>query len=108
MDRVQEKEWNQSDASVFGLSHREGWSCVPGLGRASHKVKLVEENQDFNFQHTEIEISQRPPNGDEEMPHSSWRSKSGVWGDVWARNRKEGVVSISSHGFSGRFPMEHI
>lgn len=79
MDRELEKGRSRGEASLFGLSHRKGGAAIPGLGRASHKVNLVEENQDFNFQHTEIEISQRPPNGDEEMPHSSWRSKSGVW-----------------------------
>lgn len=79
MDRELEKGRSRGEASLFGLSHRKGGAAIPGLGRAPRRVNLVEENQDFNFQHTEIEISQRPPNGDEEMPHSSWRSKSGVW-----------------------------
>ena len=79
VDRVLEKGRSREEASFFGLSHRKGGAAIPGLGKASRKVNLVEENQDFNFQHTETEISQRPPNGDEEMPHRSWRFKSGVW-----------------------------
>lgn len=97
----------REDASVFGLESAEGWSCHPWVGEGITQSKVGGGESDFNFQHTEIEISQRPPNGDEEMPHSSWRSKSGVWGDVWARIERE-ELSVFRHVGSVRFPMEHI
>lgn len=96
MDRVQDKERSQGGC----LSHRKSGAAIPGLGRASHKVKLMEENQDFNFQHTEIEISQRPPNGDEEVPHSSWRSKSGVWETSSLEIEREELSVFQATGFS--------
>lgn len=49
----------------FGLSNTKGGVAITELERASREEDLVEENQEFNFEHVEIKISNRPPNRDE-------------------------------------------
>lgn len=80
------------------LSHREGGVAITRLGNTSHKVNLMEENQDFHFQHAEIEISKRPPDRDERCRTAVACTRLECGRDVWAGNRSEGAVSISSHG----------
>ena len=95
VDRVLEKGRSREEASFFGLSHRKGGAAIPGLGKASTWWRRI---RTLIFNTLRLKYLK-----DLQMEMKRCRTEVGdssleCGRDVWAGNRREGVVRISSHG----------